>query len=731
MKINESDLFKRYRIANQMASSFPLMVRESNGTVLVTSTTHTSYMTYDVKKMNLLFCGPIFGRIHCTYQRGDVVYVGSYRDVYVTTRGRIVRCFTLPLNSNQSNKRIRVSEESMEAIVRQILGFGEMILILTQNELFVTEDLNEMYKVEHDGIERLFHPHTYVNKVVKIFKEGRMVLFNVSSRKEIYVYKPFEAPITSIEQSPVVDVVGIGLENGSIHIFNLRTDKILFSFKLQDAVGELSFGGNHLMAITKEGMFIFDLSSKKKVITVENSATEVDGNEENPVGGILSGRFLDNRSLVVSTKDSLTVYEVENYSLETVKRRRTYNDEIIGMEFIDERNVLVFGPRCVFNMNVYRDEQNFMFKFKGNIEMIDVNKNIVCFGRRSLYALNFSEKNSRLILNKDVNCLAVYKDFCCFGKDKIILINLKSKLVHKEFAIDEEVVDLAMDFTRIVAATRSGIRVYTLKGEEIGRYEQKEIVSVRLMENFIIICTLTQVLFYDDGVSRAFKMGDEIVDYCLSSDSKWIAILCNRNVFLYDILTTTLLDMLALDNEAKFIRFSPNLDFLLVVSRGNDLILFSNKSNFQSSARPKEAALNFSEFKERSNAKEAVWKHKRGSLYSELLLLKGLENNLEGKDSSSTDSSKMLEKLLDEDWIRGMDKNDILKVVDLITPHALTSMDIFQRILFNVLRYKSHLLESRDIHILNEKFIREWNDFEEDAMKVMGYLSVEADGLLQ
>ncbi|ADM11637.2 rRNA-processing protein UTP21 [Encephalitozoon intestinalis ATCC 50506] len=735
MRINESDLFKRYRIANQMASNFPLMLREVNETVYITSTTQRSYTIYDVKKMNLLFCGPMFNQIHCTYQKGDFVYVGSYRDVYVTTRGSIVRCFTLPAGLVQSNKRIRVSEESLEGIIRQILGFGEVILILTQSELFVTEDLNEIYKIDHDEIESLFHPHTYVNKVVKILRGGRMVLFNVSTRREVYVYKPFEATITAIEQSPVIDVVGIGLENGIVHVFNLRTDKILFSFKAGCKVHGLSFGGNHLMVITGKEMLMFDLDEKKKMGSIEGSTSKQDGTEECLDRRILSGKFLDDKSFVISTKDSLSLYEVENYNLELIKRRRTYNDKIIGMEFVDEKSVLLFGPKCVFSMNVYRDEQNFMFKFKGDIEMMDVNKNIVCSGKGQLHSFNFSEKNSKPLLRKDVNCLSVYKDFCCFGKDKITLINLKSKLVHSKFSIGEELIDLAMDFTRIIAATASGVWIYTTKGEFISKYEQKGVVSIRLMESFVVICTSFQILFYDEGVSRVFKMADEITDYCVSSDSKWIAILCGEKIFLYDILTTTLLDMLGMDEEAKFIRFSPNLDFLLAVSKSNDLILFSNKSNFQSHSKPEKFALNFSDFKERSNAQETVWRQKRGSLYSELLLLKGLERkpeDMEGEGSNLSESSlETLEKLLDEDWIKGMTKEEVLKVMDILALHTTTSMNVVQRILFNILRYKSHLLEPEDVSTFHERFIRDWDDFEENALKAIGYLSAEADGLLQ
>lgn len=740
MKDNESDLFKRYRIANQMAGDYPLLVRGVHDTVHVTSTTRTSYTTYDTRRMNLVFCGPMFSRIHCTYQRDDVVYVGSYRNVYATARGEVVRCFSLPTETGSSNKRIRVSEESMEGVVKQIVGFGEVVLILTQSELFVTEDLNEVYKVEHSDISMVFHPHAYVNKVVKVLSGGGMTLYNVVSRKEIYTYKPFECAVAAIEQSPVVDVVGIGLEDGTIHVFNLRTDKTLFSLKAEGRVVSLSFGGRYLMAVADGGMSIFDLDKKKKVIRMGEQTDGGGDFDENSreghgyPGRVLSGRFLDDKSLVVSTKDSLTIYEVRDYTLELIKSRRTYNDEIVGMEFVDEKNVALFGPRSVFNMNMYSDEQNFMFKFKGHIEMMDVNKNIVCFGRRRLHVLNFAEKNSRLILNKTIKCLAVYKDFCCFGGDGVTLINLKSRLVHSKFDVDGELVDLAMDFTRIVAATASGIHVYTSKGKLVSRHEQEGIVSIRLVENFVVACTKTQVLFYDEGVSREFSVGDEITDYCVSADSKWVAVLCKHKVFVYDILTTTLLDMLAMSDDAKFIRFSPNLDFLLAVSGKNDLVLFSNKSNFQSSIKPEEVVLNFSVFAKENKAREAVWRRRRGTLYSELLLLRGLKDKPEQASEAAASPEptlEMLGKLLDEDWIRGLRKEEVLKVIELITPHLSTSADIAQRILFSVLRYKSHLLEAQDIHKFNETFARAWDEFEESALRTIGYLSIEADGLLE
>jgi hypothetical protein len=52
----------------------------------------------------------------------------------------------------------------------------------------------------------------------------------------------------------------------------LKTDKVLFSFKAEGAINELSFGENHFIATTDNGILIFDLNEKKKVISRENSS---------------------------------------------------------------------------------------------------------------------------------------------------------------------------------------------------------------------------------------------------------------------------------------------------------------------------------------------------------------------------------------------------------------------------------------------------------------------------
>ena len=67
----------------------------------------------------------------------------------------------------------------------------------------------------------------------------KLALFNVSSRKK-YISTILIPDINVIEETSVVDVFIIVLKTSIINTFNLKTDKILFSFKLEEAIHELS-----------------------------------------------------------------------------------------------------------------------------------------------------------------------------------------------------------------------------------------------------------------------------------------------------------------------------------------------------------------------------------------------------------------------------------------------------------------------------------------------------------
>ena len=58
-----------------------------------------------------------------------------------------------------------------------------------------------------------------------------MQLWNVRTNKLIYTFTGWGSAVLAVVQSPAVDVVGVGLENGCVVLHNLRYDETLMRFQ--------------------------------------------------------------------------------------------------------------------------------------------------------------------------------------------------------------------------------------------------------------------------------------------------------------------------------------------------------------------------------------------------------------------------------------------------------------------------------------------------------------------
>jgi U3 small nucleolar RNA-associated protein 21 len=94
------------------------------------------------------------------------------------------------------------------------------------------------------------HPSTYLNKIVVAggsAGEATMVLLNVRSGKVVHNFQCLPAAainasasemVTTLEQSPAVDTIAVGTDNGNVHLVNLRHDKKLFSLRHKSLQGK-------------------------------------------------------------------------------------------------------------------------------------------------------------------------------------------------------------------------------------------------------------------------------------------------------------------------------------------------------------------------------------------------------------------------------------------------------------------------------------------------------------
>ncbi|KAJ9056786.1 rRNA-processing protein utp21 [Entomophthora muscae] len=122
-----------------------------------------------------------------------------------------------------------------------------------------------------------------------------MQLWNIKNRKLIYSFKPFGSPITCLVQSPIVDVLGVGLLDGSILLYNIKQDKLLFSFKQQGKVSAITFRTDeqhHMASSSMNGdIAIWDLDSRKLFHVIKKAHS----------GNIPSIQYLNNQNLLVSS----------------------------------------------------------------------------------------------------------------------------------------------------------------------------------------------------------------------------------------------------------------------------------------------------------------------------------------------------------------------------------------------------------------------------------------------
>ncbi|KAF6718815.1 WD repeat-containing protein 36 [Oryzias melastigma] len=80
------------------------------------------------------------------------------------------------------------------------------------------------------AVSAIMHPSTYLNKVLLGSSQGALQLWNIKSSKLLYTFPGWSAGVTALQQSPAVDVVGVGTATGRIIIHNIRLDETLMSF---------------------------------------------------------------------------------------------------------------------------------------------------------------------------------------------------------------------------------------------------------------------------------------------------------------------------------------------------------------------------------------------------------------------------------------------------------------------------------------------------------------------
>ncbi|TYZ62185.1 hypothetical protein PybrP1_004937 [[Pythium] brassicae (nom. inval.)] len=132
--------------------------------------------------------------------------------------------------------------------IKQLLTVGTTLFSLDDTGCVLIWDLDTFERIDEIKFARgftpsvLLHPSTYLNKILVGSDEGALQLWNVRTMTCVYAFSGWGSAVTTLEQSPAADVVGVGLGNGRLVMHHLQLDALVLDFKQeQSRVTALSF----------------------------------------------------------------------------------------------------------------------------------------------------------------------------------------------------------------------------------------------------------------------------------------------------------------------------------------------------------------------------------------------------------------------------------------------------------------------------------------------------------
>ncbi|KAJ3150759.1 hypothetical protein HDU86_006267 [Geranomyces michiganensis] len=261
-------LYQPFRAIGYVTSDSPLNIQiRGNVHALTTSVGH-SFHIYGGEKLDLLFTGP--------HNDEPVTAVAAFRDRIFSASGNGV-------SIAERGKKIGrwEVEDNAACTISSLLVFGDLLLALCSDNVVRMwnhssgEFYNEITFPDSFRVTAVVHPSTYVNKILLASQQGTMQLWNIRTLRLLHEFASLDSPITFMTQAPAVDVIAIGLLDGSIVLHNVRADAEIMRLRQEGKVTAISFRTDekpHMVTASISGDFaVWDLS-KQQVLNVIKGA---------------------------------------------------------------------------------------------------------------------------------------------------------------------------------------------------------------------------------------------------------------------------------------------------------------------------------------------------------------------------------------------------------------------------------------------------------------------------
>ncbi|CAL1567317.1 unnamed protein product [Knipowitschia caucasica] len=219
-----SALFSGMRVLGLYANHVPHALRfhRKHREFYVTASVGRSLHTYNVSRLGIVAVSNSLSEdISCLAADRLLVFAAAGREISAFARNKeVVHCY-----------------RGHQQEVRLLLPLGDQLISADAGGDVIVWDVQseEMYlRLHFDPAafdpSAMMHPSTYLNKVLIGSRQGPLQLWNIKTSQMLFSFPGWSSGVCVLEQSPAVDVVGVGTATGRIIIHNLRLDETLMSF---------------------------------------------------------------------------------------------------------------------------------------------------------------------------------------------------------------------------------------------------------------------------------------------------------------------------------------------------------------------------------------------------------------------------------------------------------------------------------------------------------------------
>uniref|UniRef100_A0A672MZJ4 WD repeat-containing protein 36-like n=1 Tax=Sinocyclocheilus grahami TaxID=75366 RepID=A0A672MZJ4_SINGR len=245
------------------------------------------FHTYNVKKLGIVAVSNALPE--------DISSLAADRMLVYAAYGKLISAFA-------KNKEVVHTYTGHQADVHLLLPFGDHLISVDKDNAVIIWDVESedtYLQISYDKasfeVSALMHPSTYLNKILFGSSQGSLQLWNIKSNKLLFTFPGWASAVTVLQQTPAVDVVGVGLASGQIIIHNIRFDETLMKFQ-QDwgPVTALSFRTDRHPIMASGSPIghigLWDLEEKKLVSQMRDAHTTA-------IAGLT---FLQNEPLLIT-----------------------------------------------------------------------------------------------------------------------------------------------------------------------------------------------------------------------------------------------------------------------------------------------------------------------------------------------------------------------------------------------------------------------------------------------